>query len=202
MMAAETAGENRGGKKIAGMPRNVVIIGVVALVGGIAWFYYKRKQAGASPASAGGASGGQIIGYDQSGNPIYSGSAQTPADFAGELSTLQSEFGSLASEISQMQGGGGGGQPPPPAQHQCPGGAHWDAAKGKCVFGTGEGPVPKPKPKPKPKKKPPRKPPTGGPPGPPPHPGMIWSGAEHKWLTRAQWHEAHVAHQKKVKAKK
>jgi len=37
-----------GGKKILGMPRNVVIIGGVALAGGVLYFWWRSRQAGAA----------------------------------------------------------------------------------------------------------------------------------------------------------
>jgi hypothetical protein len=122
----------------------------LALAAGVAWYIVKGRQAansGGGGAGTGqdssGSSGGSIIGYDDSGNPIYSGGgAGLPADFSGEISTLQSEFGSLASEISAQQGTTGPAGPAGP-----PGPA------GKPA------PVPKPKPKP-PAKKPAPKPKT------------------------------------------
>jgi LysM repeat protein len=128
------------GKKILGMPRGVAIIGGFVLFVGIAWFYFKSKSSAASTAgtSADGSSGGSIIGYDSNGNPIYSAGGQLPADFSGEISTLQSEYGSLASEVSAQQGTTGPAGPAGPAGPPGP---------------AGKAPAPKPAPKPKPKPK-------------------------------------------------
>ena len=78
----------KGGKKILGLPRPVVIFGGIALAAGVLWYLYKRRQSAASGTSA--------TGTDTSGT-----------DYAGELSTLQSEYGDLASQLAAMQGGGG-----------------------------------------------------------------------------------------------
>lgn len=78
-----------GGKKIAGMPRGVVIVGGITLfiAVGIMWW---RNRSSATAAA------GQTSATDTSG-----------IDYGGELSTLQSEYGNLASEIAAMQGSPG-----------------------------------------------------------------------------------------------
>ena len=82
------------------MPRGVVIVAGVALFAGVAYMWWKNR-AGAQPAGTSSA-------VDTSG-----------IDYGGELSTLQSEYGNLASEISAMQGSPGApsgsppGSPPP-----------------------------------------------------------------------------------------
>jgi outer membrane biosynthesis protein TonB len=130
-------------KKILGMPRTAAyIVGAVLFIG-IAWFYFKSKQP-AAPGTTGG-SGGSIIGYDANGNPIYSAGGQMPADFAGEISTLQSEYGNLASEIAAMQGSGPKSGPPPgPLPHTQPIPAPPPPPKPR--------PTPQPAPKPSPSK--------------------------------------------------
>lgn len=117
------------GKKILGMDRRTaVFVGLALAVGTIWYFVRSRKSSAAADTSqqSQGASGGEIVGYDANGNPIYSGGgAGLPADFSGEISTLQSEFGSLASELSQMQGStgtpGATGPPGPPGPKGPPG---------------------------------------------------------------------------------
>ena len=74
-----------GGKKILGMPRNVVIIGGVALAGGVLYFWWRSRQAGAATGTGTQAD-------------------TTGTDYAGDISALQSEFGNLASEVAAMQG--------------------------------------------------------------------------------------------------
>lgn len=135
------------GKKVLGMDRRTAVFVGLALAAGVAWYIVKGRQAansgggGAADQASQGSSGGSIIGYDDAGNPIYSGGgAGLPADFSGEISTLQSEFGSLASEIQAQQGTTGPTGPPGPKGPPGP---------------TGKpAPVPKPGPKPKPKPKP------------------------------------------------
>jgi LysM repeat protein len=105
------------GKKIMGMDRRTAGFVGLALAAGLLWYFFRARKSSADSGSSGGsgASGGSIIGYDANGNPIYSGGGdQLPADFSGEISTLQSEFGDLASEISQMQGSPGPAGPPGP----------------------------------------------------------------------------------------
>lgn len=127
------------GKKIMGMDRRTAVFVGLALAAGVAWYIIKGRQAansgGGGADTSQGSSGGSIIGYDDAGNPIYSGGgAGLPADFSGEISTLQSEFGSLAAQIQAQQGTTGPAGPPGP--------------KGP------PGPAPKPAPKPKPVPKP------------------------------------------------
>lgn len=76
-----------GGKKIMGLPRNAVIIGGVTLVLAVAYFLWKRKQSGSSTSSTADGTG---------------------TDYSGDISTLQSEYGDLASELAAMQGNGAG----------------------------------------------------------------------------------------------
>lgn len=132
-----------GGKKIMGLPRNAVIIGGVTLVLAVAYFLYKRRQSGTSSSST-----------DTSGT-----------DYSGEISTLQTEYGDLASELAAMQGNGagssgsaGGGTPvivgngptgttgTTDTTGTTPGDGSTSQAKGKA-------PAPKPKPKPGPRPK-------------------------------------------------
>jgi LysM repeat protein len=137
------------GKKVMGMDRRTAVFVGLALAAGVAWYIVKGRQAanqgggGADSQASQGSSGGSIIGYDDSGNPIYSGGgAGLPADFSGEISTLQSEFGSLASELQAQQGTtgpAGPAGPPGPAGKPAP-----VPAKPKP-----KAPAPKPKPKPK-----------------------------------------------------
>lgn len=133
------------GKKIMGMDRRTAVFVGLALAAGVAWYIIRGRQAanqGGGGAASQGASGGSIIGYDDAGNPIYSGGgAGLPADFSGEISTLQSEFGSLAAEIQAQQGTPGPAGPP--GAKGPPGPAGKPPPKPK------PGPVPKPKPKPK-----------------------------------------------------
>lgn len=85
---SEPAAERPAGgeRRILGMPRGVVIVGGITLfiAVGIMWW---RNRSSATAA-------GQTSATDTSG-----------IDYGGELSTLQSEYGNLASEISAMQGG-------------------------------------------------------------------------------------------------
>jgi LysM repeat protein len=135
------------GKKVLGMDRRTAVFVGLALAAGVAWYIVKGRQAanqgggGAADASQ-GSSGGSIIGYDDAGNPIYSGGgAGLPADFSGEISTLQSEFGSLAAEIQAQQGTTGPTGPTGPKGPPGPAGKPPPKPTG--------GPKPKPKPKPK-----------------------------------------------------
>lgn len=96
----------------------VIVLGVI--VAGGAYMLYRRSKANAAAAQ----------------------SAATPADASGtdtsgQVSTLQTEIMDLQSSEAQEDTTTGGGTIP-----RCPGGAHWDPVQGKCVFGTGEGPVP------------------------------------------------------------
>jgi nucleoid-associated protein YgaU len=139
-----------GGKKILGMDRRTAGFVGLALAAGILWYFFRSRKSAAGDAGAqdSGSSGGSIIGYDASGNPIYSGGAGLPADFSGEISTLQSEFGDLASEINQMQGSTGTPGPPGPAGPPGPPG-------GVNPGGPNKGPPPRKGPPPK--KPPPKK---------------------------------------------
>lgn len=126
-MASEAPGGG-GGAKLFGLPRNVVIIGGIAVLGIAAFIFWRRKQAA----------------------PVTSGSASAAAgygvDYSGELSVIQSELESLLAQqgtgggttVTTGGGGGGGGS----TSQDCPGGFHWDPVQGKCVPGLGEGPVP------------------------------------------------------------
>lgn len=139
----QAADPPKGGKKVMGMDRRTAVFVGLALAAGVVWYIIKGRQAansgGGGAASSQGASGGSIIGYDDAGNPIYSGGgAGLPADFSGEISTLQSEFGSLASELQAQQG-----TTAPPGATGPPG--------PKGPPGPAGTPAPKPKPKPKPK---------------------------------------------------
>jgi hypothetical protein len=141
------------GKKVLGMDRRTAVFVGLALAAGVAWYIIRGRQAanqgggGAQDQQSQGSAGGSIIGYDDAGNPIYSGGgAGLPADFSGEISTLQSEFGNLASEIQAQQGTTAPAGPAGPAGPKGPPGP----------AGT---PAPRPKPKP-PAKKPPAKPKT------------------------------------------
>jgi LysM domain len=143
---APPAGGPPKGKKVLGMDRRTAVFVGLALAAGVAWYIIRGRQAanqgGGGAADSSGSSGGSIIGYDDAGNPIYSGGgAGLPADFSGEISTLQSEFGSLASEIQAQQGTTGPAGPPGPTGP--PGPAGKPPPK----------PAPKPVPKPKPKAK-------------------------------------------------
>lgn len=141
-----------GGKKILGMDRRTAVFVGLALATGVVWYIIKsRKSSAAAGGAAAGSSGGTIIGYDSSGNPIYSGGAGLPADFSGEISTLQSEFGTLASEISQMQGSTGTPGPPGPTGPPGPPGIN--------PGGPPVGLTPPPKGPPTNKKPPPKSPP-------------------------------------------
>ena len=92
---SEQAPERPGSeKKIAGIPRTAAII-LIAVVGGIAFIWWRNRSA-SSAAS-------QTAAADTTG-----------IDYGGELSTLQSEYGNLASEISAMQGTTGPPGPPGP----------------------------------------------------------------------------------------
>ena len=92
---SEQAPERPGSeKKIAGIPRTAAII-LIAVVGGIAFIWWRNRSA-SSAAS-------QTTAADTTG-----------IDYGGELSTLQSEYGNLASEISAMQGTTGPAGPPGP----------------------------------------------------------------------------------------
>lgn len=129
------------GKKILGMDRRTAVFVGLALASGVLWYFLRARKSASTAAAdtsqqSQGAAGGSIIGYDDAGNPIYSGGgAGLPADFSGEISTLQSEFGSLASEIQAQQGTTGPAGPP-----------------GKA---GPPGPAGKPPPKPGPSKNPP-----------------------------------------------
>lgn len=145
-----------GGKKIAGMDRRTAAFVGLALAAGVIWYIVKSRKSSAagSTAADSGSSGGSIIGYDANGNPIYSGGAGLPADFSGEISTLQSEFGSLASEISQMQGSTGTPGPPGPTGPPGPPGIN-PGGPPVGLTPPPKGPPPgKPPPKPGPKPKP------------------------------------------------
>jgi hypothetical protein len=92
---SEQAPERPGSeKKIAGIPRTAAII-IIAVIGGIAFIWWRNRAA--SSASS------QTTAADTTG-----------IDYGGELSTLQSEYGNLASEISAMQGTAGPPGPPGP----------------------------------------------------------------------------------------
>ena len=118
-MSEQAPERGGGGKKILGMPRQVAIVGAVALAAGIIWYFVRSRQAAKAAAADTSAPG---------------------VDYAGDISALQSEFGNLASEISAMQGGGGGsgesagggapgpaGPPGPPGPQGQPGPA-WHSA--------------------------------------------------------------------------
>lgn len=129
------------GKKVLGMDRRTAVFVGLALAAGVLWYIVKSRKsaAGGGAQDSGGSSGGTIIGYDGAGNPIYSGGA-VGADFSGEISTLQSEFGNLASEIDAMQGTTGTpGATGPPGPKGPPG----PPGKGRPPTG---GPPPKKKP--------------------------------------------------------
>lgn len=76
----------RGGK-ILGMPRQAVIIGGIALAAGVIWYIYRSRKAASQ------------VSTTDTGQPV---------DYSGDISTLQSEFGQLADEVSALQGSGGG----------------------------------------------------------------------------------------------
>lgn len=142
------------GKKILGLPRGAVFIGGFVMVAAVAWIYFRRKQAASSTTAADGSSGGSIVGYDANGNPIYSAGGQMPADFAGEISTLQSEYGNLASEISAWQGGTPPATTTPPGNVN-PGGPPTNITPPPKTW-TPPPWKPKPPPKPAPKPAPPK----------------------------------------------
>jgi len=139
--AAEAAGDGADrasrapDKKILGMPRGAVMIGGVVLIVGIAWFWFKSRQSQASSSASGQTDANAV-------------------DYAGEISTLQSEFGDLASEISAQQGTPGPpgptGPPGPPGPLPNPGGPP-QGVKPPPPQTKPPAPAPKPKPKPKPK---------------------------------------------------
>ena len=74
-------------KTIAGMPRAVVIGGIVVVVGVIGWIWFRNRQARAANAASAGAAtsaGGSI-------------------DWAGPVSTLQTEVIDLQSSVSAIE---------------------------------------------------------------------------------------------------
>lgn len=146
----EGAPAGGGGKKVLGMDRRTAVFVGLALAAGVIWYIVKsRSSSAAAGGAAAGSSGGTIIGYDANGNPIYSGGAGLPADFSGEISTLQSEFGNLASEIAAMQGTTG--KPPPTNPPGIPPGVN-PGGPPQGLNPPPKGPPPgKPPPKPAPK---------------------------------------------------
>lgn len=124
------------GKKILGMDRRTAAFVGLALAVGVTWYIIKARRANSQ--AAGGGAADATTGTGQGGTDAQG------TDFSGEISTLQSEFGDLASEISQMQGStppagppGPGGPPGPPGKTGPPG------KKG----GPGAGPPPRKPPK-------------------------------------------------------
>jgi hypothetical protein len=122
-----------------------VPVWVVAVAAVGAYYWYTRYGPG-KKTGAQGQSGTDPAGNTGTIDPatgfVY-GSPEDLAVLAGSSGT--SSAGNYQDWQDQQSGGGGGGTVSPagtPVTPQCPGGAHWDAAQGKCVFGTGEGPVP------------------------------------------------------------
>jgi LysM domain len=133
--AAAPPGGGAKGKKIMGMDRRTAGFVGLALAAGLLWYFFRARKSSADSGSSGDSGG--------PGGSGGSGSADQPTDFSGEISTLQSEFGDLASEINQMQGSTG---TPGPAGPPGPKGPPGPSAK----------PPPHHAPPPKKKKKKPR----------------------------------------------
>ncbi len=90
-----------GGKKIFGLPRNVVIIGAVTFLGALGYIIWKRSQAKAAATTTAAAN-------------TASTTANSNIDYSGELSVIQTELEALLAQ----QGTGGTTvttAPPPPA---------------------------------------------------------------------------------------
>jgi hypothetical protein len=97
-------GPGGGGKKIAGMPRSYVIIGLAAVVAGVGWFWWRnRKAAQAAAATTGTAGTATAPGpcYDGAGNVV---DCADPSAVTGpNASTFQSEIQDLQGELAKAQ---------------------------------------------------------------------------------------------------
>jgi len=126
-----------------------VPVWVIAVAAVGAYYWYTKYGPGKKNAAAQGTQGTDPAGNTGTIDPatgfVY-GSPEDLAVLAGSSGT--SSAGNYQDWQDQQGGGGGGsggGTVSPignPVTPQCPGGAHWDAAQGMCVFGAGEGPVP------------------------------------------------------------
>lgn len=87
------------GPKIAGIDRRTAIIFGVALVGGLAYFLYKRKSSGTAASASAGTPctdrAGNAGTYDASGNCVATSAAGAGVDYAGQLSVIQTELETL-----------------------------------------------------------------------------------------------------------
>lgn len=70
-----------GGKKIFGLPRNIVIIGGITFVAVLGYLWWKRAQSSAAATTASAST--------------TAATAQQPTDYAGQLSVLQTELEAL-----------------------------------------------------------------------------------------------------------
>lgn len=90
MSEQPTAVPGGGGKRLFGLPRNVVIIGGVVFVAALGFIFWRRYQANAAAAASNSAS-------------TTAASTTGPTDYAGQLSVIQSELEALLAQ----QGGTG-----------------------------------------------------------------------------------------------
>jgi len=111
------------GKKILGIPRMYFIVGVIAVVGGVAFFIYReRKDAAASAASTAGTSEttSGTVGTactDAYGNPgtLDANGVCETVDESGSISALQTEIQGLESQPAPAAGATGPAGPAGPA---------------------------------------------------------------------------------------
>ena len=85
------------GPKIAGIDRRTATIFGVALLGGVAYFLYKRKSSSSTAANASSGtpctdSAGNAGTYDASGNCVATTAAGAGVDYSGQLSVIQTEL--------------------------------------------------------------------------------------------------------------
>jgi hypothetical protein len=96
------------GKKVLGMNRQTVVIFGVALVGAMAFLLWKRGRASSSTAAASGTQTGATGECtDANGNPTPC-EDMAGIDYSGQLSTIQTEVETIASQDTSGTGTGTG----------------------------------------------------------------------------------------------